>query len=152
MSLMEPYQLFSDLVHTEVRLYNALDRRLRADHGLAASQHAMLRFIEATDGCRVADIAREMVIAVGAASKSVDRLESSGWVVRRPNPGNRRSSLLELTQSGRSLLAQASATADAEVRHWLGSALTEPELAQLAGALGRVLSTLYSAGIGQPTG
>jgi hypothetical protein len=31
-------QMFFDLVQTEIRLYNALDQRLRAEHGLAASQ------------------------------------------------------------------------------------------------------------------
>jgi DNA-binding MarR family transcriptional regulator len=67
----------------------------------------VLRFIELTDDCRVGDIARELVITVGAASKSVDRLESSGWVVRLPNPRYRRSSLLELTDAGPALLAAA---------------------------------------------
>lgn len=146
------YQLFSDLVRTEIRLYNALDRRLRTELGLAASQHAMLRLIDAAEGCRVGDIAREMAMAIGAASKAVDRLESADWVVRRPNPQNRRSSLLELTPAGRSLLAAASATADDELQRWLSAGLTEPELGQVSAALSRVLAVLHAAGAGQPIG
>ncbi len=145
-------QLFADIVRAQIRLYNALDQRLRPDDGLAANQYAVLRFIEMTEACRVGDIARGLVITVGAASKSVDRLESAGWVVRLPNPRNRRSSLLGLTEPGRILLAAASRTVDAELHRLLDAALPEAQLAQLATTMTRVLSTLESAGAGQPTG
>jgi DNA-binding MarR family transcriptional regulator len=100
-------RVFFDLVHSETRLYNALDQRLRAEHGLAASQLGALRIIGGRDDCRVGDLAREAAITVGATSKVVDRLEAAGWVSRRPNPANRRSSLLALTVlSGRAQLRE----------------------------------------------
>ena len=71
-------QMFFDLVQTEIRLYNALDQRLRAEHGLAASQFGALRIIGGRDDCRVNDLAREAAITVGASSKVVDRLEAAG--------------------------------------------------------------------------
>jgi DNA-binding MarR family transcriptional regulator len=144
--------LFSDLARVEIRLYNVLHQRLRIDHGLAASQFALLRFIDQTDNCRVGDIARELVITVGAASKSVDRLESSRWVVRRPNPHNRRSSLLELTAAGHKLLLAATATVDGELHRFLDASLSKLERARFAGALASVLATLDAADAGQPTG
>ena len=105
-------QVFFDLVHSETRLYNALGERLRAEHGLASSQFGVLRIIGRRDDCRVIDLASEVAITVGAASKVVDRLEAAGWVSRRPNPANRRSSLLALTAEGRRLLDAATPTAE----------------------------------------
>lgn len=40
----------------------------------------------------------------------LDRLEARGFVERRPNPDDRRSSLVALTRSGRSTAAQVAAT------------------------------------------
>jgi DNA-binding MarR family transcriptional regulator len=50
---------------------------------------------------RVADLQGELRITVGAASKLVDRLERDGLARRRPNPNDRRSSVLDLTETGR---------------------------------------------------
>lgn len=94
-------QVFADLVRYETRLYNVLGERLRAEHGLTAGQFEFLRIIGGRDDCRVNDLAHEVAITVGATSKAVDRLEAAGWVSRRPNPSNRRSSLLALTEAAR---------------------------------------------------
>jgi MarR family multiple antibiotic resistance transcriptional regulator len=145
-------QLFSDLVRVEIRLYNVLGERLRAEHGLMTSQYQILRLVERLDDCRVGDLAQAMSISVGAVSKSVDRIESAGWVQRRPNPRNRRSSLIELTPSGRVLLEAASALVEAELRRWVADALPAPDLAQLAAALETVRAGLEQADVGRPSG
>ncbi len=92
---------FADLVRCETRLYNALNDRLRERHGIVTSQYESLRFLRDHPGSRVADLATEFAIGIGASSKAVDRLEKQGWVVRRTNPADRRSSLLDLTAAGR---------------------------------------------------
>jgi DNA-binding MarR family transcriptional regulator len=50
--------------------------------------------------CRVQEVRSDLGITVGAASKLVDRLERDGLAVRRANPDDRRSSLIELTRDG----------------------------------------------------
>ena len=61
-------------------------------------------------------IADELGISVGGASKSVDRLERQGWSRRLHNPGDRRSSVLELTAQRRQQLAAGNAILEGEMR------------------------------------
>src|SRR5947208_11404749 len=91
---------FADLVRCETRLYNALNDRLRERHGIVTSQFESLRHLRDHPGARVADLAAEFAAGIGAVSKGTDRLERNGWVARRPNPADRRSSLLVLTEAG----------------------------------------------------
>ncbi|MFB7666347.1 MarR family winged helix-turn-helix transcriptional regulator [Kitasatospora sp. NPDC056138] len=145
-------QVFTDLVRYETRLYNVLGERLRTEHGLATSQFEFLRIIRDRADCRVNDLAHEVAITVGATSKAVDRLENAGWVCRRPNPADRRSSLIALTPAGRDVLDAASSTVESELRTWLGDSLTPRSLDQLASTVARLRQTLEEAGVGMPTG
>ena len=145
-------EFFTSLVRCETRLYNAIGDRLRSDHGLAASQFEFLRFIRDHADARVADLATEFAIGVGATSKGVDRLEARGWVARRPNPANRHSSLLSLTDAGQQIVAQAEATFVREIAQHLALALTPGEIATIAKALSSLRSTLEDGRIGVPSG
>jgi DNA-binding MarR family transcriptional regulator len=124
--------LFTDLVRLETRLYNVLDARLKAEHGLPLGQFEFLRVIAARGNARVYDLAHDIAITVGATSKAVDRLESAGRVRRTANPNDRRSSLVELTPAGTEILAAATPTVEAELNTWLGSVLPAANLEQLA--------------------
>ena len=75
-----------------------------------------MQVIASTPSCRVQDIARAVAITVGGASQAVDRLEAAGRCVRHPNPDDRRSSILDLTPSGRELLNTAEVVFDQELR------------------------------------
>jgi len=145
-------RVFGDLVRYETRLYNALEKRLRAEHGLTMGQFEFLRFIDGRDDGRVNDLAQDIAITVGATSKAVDRLEAAGWVSRRPNPANRRSSLLALTPAGRRLLDAATPTVEAGLQTWLADPLGARDLDQLAASLARLRQLMADAGAGQPTG
>ena len=115
--------LFTDLVRLETRLYNVLDARLKAEHGLPLGQFEFLRVIAARGNARVYDLAHDIAITVGATSKAVDRLESAGRCRRTANPHDRRSSLVELTPAGAEILAAATPTVEAELNIWVGSVL-----------------------------
>ncbi|OHV29122.1 MULTISPECIES: MarR family winged helix-turn-helix transcriptional regulator [Pseudofrankia] len=128
----EVTQLFIDLVRVETRLYNAVDARLRAAHGLTAGQYQLMQIISERDTCRVLDLVQETAITVGAASKAVDRLEAAGWCRRAANPDDRRSSLLSLTPAGSGLLAQARPTFEEEVAARVVGVVTGPALQQTA--------------------
>ncbi len=107
--------LLDQLVRFQIELWNGIDARLRAEHDLPVSRLTFLRIIDERGGCRVNDIADDMVITIGGTSKIVDQLERSGLVARRANPDDRRSSMIELTPSGVTLLREANATFDDEL-------------------------------------
>lgn len=143
---------FSDLVRCETRLYNALNDRLRERHGIVTSQFECLRFLRDHPGSRVVDVAAEFAAGIGAISKGVDRLERQGWVVRQPNPADRRSSLLALTDDGLRLLATAEETFAERVAELVGAALDDSAVSAVAQALAQLRSVLERDRIGLPTG
>ncbi|KAA8885335.1 MarR family transcriptional regulator [Nocardia colli] len=131
--------LFADLVRCETRLYNALSDRLRERHGIVASQFESLRFLRDHPAARVADLASEFAAGVGAMSKGVDRLEKQGWVVRQPNPADRRSSVLALTEDGARLVEAAEETFTERLTELLGTASSLSIVAQTLSQLRQVL-------------
>jgi MarR family transcriptional regulator, organic hydroperoxide resistance regulator len=131
-------QLFNDLIRFEIELWNAVDARLKSDFELPMAHFEPMSVINRLPGCRVYDIASELGITTGGASKLVDRIEAAGYCRRLPNPADRRSSLLELTPEGRRLLAEADVAFDGELQRWLGAAVPERTLRQFAGTLARI--------------
>jgi DNA-binding MarR family transcriptional regulator len=128
-------QLFDDLVRFETMLWNAIDARLLQECNVSLGSLNAMLVIASTPSCRVQDIARAVAITVGGASQAVDRLQAAGRCVRHPNPDDRRSSILELTPTGRELLATAGAIFDQELANYLGAPLSKNALGQLATAL-----------------
>jgi DNA-binding MarR family transcriptional regulator len=98
---------FDLLVRVETLLWNHCDEELRRHTGLRMGRLEVLRVIADVDPCRVNDIAVRLQITVGAVSKLVDRLEESGHCRRLPNPDDRRSSVLSVTDLGRAALDEA---------------------------------------------
>jgi len=89
-------------------------------------------------GCRVYDIATELGITTGGTSKLVDRIEANGYCRRLPNPADRRSSLVQLTEAGRRLFTEAGTAFDDELERRLGTAVPERTLRQFAATLTRL--------------
>jgi MarR family transcriptional regulator, multiple antibiotic resistance protein MarR len=144
--------VFTDLVRVETRLYNAVADRLKAAGGVGAGHFELLRYVRDHPDARVADLASAFAIGVGTTSKIVDRVVKEGWMVRRPNPANRRSSLLALTPAGESVVTRAEPAWQAAIQEILGGAVTPDELAALSLALGALRSDLERRGLGLPTG
>ncbi|AEW98347.1 MarR family winged helix-turn-helix transcriptional regulator [Streptantibioticus cattleyicolor] len=143
---------FADLVRCETRLYNALNDRLRERHAIVTSQFEFLRFLRDHPGSRVADLATEFAIGIGATSKGADRLEKHGWVIRRPNPADRRSSLLHLTDDGLRLVEAAQETFTETLGELTAATLNSPTGPPAAQALADLRSALERDQIGLPTG
>jgi DNA-binding MarR family transcriptional regulator len=131
-------ELFAELVRLEIELWEAVDARLLADHGLTLGRFLPMQVLARRPGCRVQDIAEELAITVGGASKVVDRIAAAGHCVRRPNPGDRRSSLIELTPAGERVLAAATASYTGELDRRLGGALGRAEVRDLTATLSRL--------------
>ena len=138
-------QLFSDLIRLETELWNAVDARMRAEHDLPLHRFEPMQIIGRTPECRVNDIAEALSITTGGVSKIVDSIESSGHAKRRPNPDDRRSSIIDLTPAGERLLAKATATFEAELQLRLGSALSDRALRQFGLALNALRASASDA-------
>jgi MarR family transcriptional regulator, organic hydroperoxide resistance regulator len=134
--------LFNELVRFEIELWNAVDARLRADCDLPLSRFEPMQVISRRTPCRVQDIAEELSITVGGASKLVDRIQAAGHCRRRPNPEDKRSSLIEPTPGGRRMLTTATASFEDELNNRLGSAIPAASLQQFS----YTLIALRSAG------
>lgn len=143
---------FADLVRCETRLYNALNDRLRERHGIVTSQYEALRYLRDHPGSRVADLAAEFAIGIGATSKTIDRLEKQGWAARQPNPADRRSSLLALTDDGAQLVDAAEKTFTDKVAELIGGTLDTSSATAAAQAVAKLRSALERNQTGTPTG
>jgi DNA-binding MarR family transcriptional regulator len=89
-----------------LNMRSAIGAELKA-FGLSTSQYATLMMAEAQPGMSVADIAREVASSRQAANEMLGGLELEGLIERRPNPADRRTHQIHVTESGRARLAKA---------------------------------------------
>lgn len=116
-------EFFDVLVRYEIDLWAVVDDDLRRRGLISAAQLQALDVLSIRAGTgRVQDVSGGIGITVGAASKLVDRLERDGLVKRQPNPSDRRSSLVVLTDVGEGAFQAAS-----RARAALLDAVLEPD-------------------------
>ena len=130
--------LFRELVRFETELWNRVEAGVQHAHGVPLAWLEIMQVVDATEGCRVLDIARALSITVGGASKVVDKVEAAGWCRRQPNPTDGRSNLIQLTEPGEGLLKAANVTFAAAVAAHVGAGVSAGELAQLSVTLRRL--------------
>ena len=81
-------------------------------HDLSVAQFASLLMLDEVPGLSVADVARKVSTARQSANEMLGGLERAGLVERRPDPADRRATLVALTPAG-----QATAEAIRTARH-----------------------------------
>jgi DNA-binding MarR family transcriptional regulator len=98
-----------------------LMRRLRAEHRFSLSHGAVLGRLDREGPRSVSELATAERIRPQSMAQTVSDLEADGLVARRPDPDDRRRAMVELTDSGRAVLA-----ADRRQREgWLAQAIAE---------------------------
>lgn len=80
--------------------------------GLSTSQYATLMMAAAHPGMSVADVAREVASSRQSTNEMLGSLELEGLIERRPNPSDRRTHRIHVTESGRARLAEARIAVD----------------------------------------
>lgn len=88
--LIELYDKISSWEHAVVR-----------KSGLSPAQMHTVEIIGHHKRLRMKELAEKMGITTGTLTVMIDRLEREGLVVRQPHPTDRRSYVIELTDSGR---------------------------------------------------
>jgi DNA-binding MarR family transcriptional regulator len=139
--------LFDDIVRLEIELWNAVETRLRDEHGVPLAWFETMNVIGGTGDTTVNDLTQRLTITVGGASKLVDRIESAGFVRRTAHPTDGRSSIIELTPSGKRLLEKLRLTVSAELGDLIGKRVPKKTQQQLA----RNIRTLREAIRGEQT-
>lgn len=80
---------------------------------------------------RMSELSDQLRIAARSATEVVDALESRGLIRRRPDPGDRRATLVELTEQGASMLEAIRAARGMEAERTFDR-LSDTDRAQLA--------------------
>jgi DNA-binding MarR family transcriptional regulator len=99
-------------------------------------------FVE-PEGITVSELAELAHVRKQTMAQAVEQLELAGYVERKPNPNDRRSQLVFLTERGKSVPPMTHAAAAQVEKRW--AALTSPkELEALRKSLLRLLDELQS--------
>lgn len=131
----------SDLVRLEIILWNRIDARLREDHDLPLAHFWPLYVIDGSpnENMRVGELAAALGLTVGGTSKVIDRMVSTGLLLREADPKDRRASRIAITADGRRKLEAASKTYELEVAQVLDAALSEDQQDLMHGFVKRLL-------------
>ena len=87
------------------------------------------------------ELARHRMMTSGGMTAALDRLERKGFIVRVPNPADRRGSLVRLTDAGRAVIDDAMSR-HVQAEQALVAGLDEPEQFQLRHLLAKLLAAI----------
>src|SRR3954466_3688855 len=122
------------------RLARELEARLEPvsrGHGVEPGWHDVLATLRRQGEpyrLRVTDLTSVLMLTSSGTTKRLDRLERAGLVRREPDPGDRRGTLISLTDAGLELIDEVT-VAHLENERDLIAALSGAEREQLAGLL-----------------
>ncbi|BBC72196.1 conserved hypothetical protein [Altererythrobacter sp. B11] len=144
----EEIRLTIQIVIVARRWRSLLDERLRTIGQSAARMEAMAAIMNSPDLSAQVEIAKRLRIEGPTMTRMLDTLEKDGLVERLPDPADRRSKQLRLTDAGRAALADIFDIADA-LRHRLLHGLPPETIGLLNDAL-QDLSHRLDAGLPPP--
>ena len=115
------------------RLSHAFEQTLLRRVGISAALYELLlRVARSGEGrVKMSDLARQMAVTTGGATRIADRAQAAGLVERQPCPGDRRIQYLALTDRGRAVLDKATRVHLRDLQHEMVDRLTADELEAL---------------------
>jgi DNA-binding MarR family transcriptional regulator len=117
-----------------------LDADLERDQRMSLSEYTVLRILSETEGrhMRMSELAAACDMSLSGMTRLAAKLESAGFVERRPCPSDARGYNAVLTEAGFARLVQAWPAHLASVRRHLFDHLDEVDLCTLASALSKI--------------
>jgi DNA-binding MarR family transcriptional regulator len=144
-------EAFASLVRAGTALLAEIDRCIRHSFDMPQAAATALAVIEGADEpLTPSQISERVLVASATMTATLDLLESRGWVVRRPNPDDRRSVLVEITEDGR-VVADRLLPGVRVVEREVMAALTLRERQQLLRTLQKVLQRAADVAAEPPT-
>lgn len=127
-------------LHSHSLVVSRVERRLEAGLGLPFTWYDVLfQLSEAPDRrLRMHELAEAVLLSRSGLTRTVDRIEAAGLVVRQAIPGDRRSLHVVLTDAGRERLAAAFPIVRRAVRELFADHLSEDDADNLVRILGRI--------------
>jgi DNA-binding MarR family transcriptional regulator len=120
------------------RKLRSTSREALAPWDITPSHLRALRVLSDEGPMRLSVLADRLRIAPRSATEVVDALEAGGLAERRPDPGDRRAVLVEMTERAAGVLAAIKAARGAETERFFGR-LSDAERADLARILRKLL-------------
>ncbi len=110
-----------------------ISRQLRP-FGLTSPQYNILRILNGSypKGLSVLDIKSRMIDRSSNVSRLVEKLRLAGWVERVPHGEDRRMVIVNISESGKKLLADIEQTRTMDGQGAIGTKLSEAESLELA--------------------
>ncbi|HWS50635.1 MAG TPA: MarR family transcriptional regulator [Microbacterium sp.] len=133
----EESEAWQALIATTIWLPAALDLQLQRDQGISHFEYGVMSMLvrQEAQTMRIKERARATNGALSRLSRVLDRLESRGWVERRPHPEDGRVTLAVLTREGRRKVAAATPGHIATVRSLVFEQLSLEQVRELAAML-----------------
>lgn len=133
-------EAWAALLRAHAAVVTLLEREMQAARRLPLSWYDVLLSLSTSRGLRMQDLAAAVVLSRTRVSRVVDELEAAGLVERRPNPDDRRSTLVAVTRKGRAELRAAAPVYLSGIRRHFTDLLTEDELECVGTALAKVVA------------
>ncbi len=132
------------LLHQVCHLHHHRVRQVFESLGLYRGQPPILRLLWDEEGLTHNELALRLNVTPATMSRTLQRMEKAGFVVRKPDPDDQRVSRVYLTDHGRAVQAQVQqALQRVEADTFAG--FTEAELPILRGYLERIRENLWRA-------
>ena len=137
-------QTWLELIGVLTWLPDAIDAQLQRDAGVSHFEYQVMAMLSMSPQRtrRMKEVAALANGSLTRLSRTVDRLEARGWVTRRPDPDDGRSTLAVLTDAGWDKLVATAPGHVAEVRRLVFDPLTRTQarhLHEIATRVGEVV-------------
>jgi DNA-binding MarR family transcriptional regulator len=143
-------EAYASLCRAGEALLGELDRRVRLTFGIPQAAATALAVIDgAGTPLTPSQVSDRVLIASATMTATLDLLEYRGWIRRIPNPGDRRSTLIEITTDGRAITDQL-LPGIRVLEKTILSALTPAERSHLLDLLAKILARAADVSTQQP--
>jgi DNA-binding MarR family transcriptional regulator len=143
-------EVMATLVRTGNSLIQEIERSMLATFGVPQTVLNALAIIDGADEpLTPTQISERSLVSSATMTGTLDTLEWNGWIRRVPNPDDRRSLLIEITDEGRAVADQLLPGIRRLEQRVLGT-LSQRELQSLMATLGKVLANIAEVADGEP--
>lgn len=108
-----PKESLGFLMHDATRLIRRRFEARAAELGLTSAQWRLVVHLMRRGPLPQARLAELLEIEPISVSRLVDRMQEAGWVIREPDPNDRRIRIVQVTEKTRATVAEAKDIADA---------------------------------------
>jgi DNA-binding MarR family transcriptional regulator len=123
-----PTRVDSGTLASELRVaLGRLFRRLRAEHRFPLSHGTVLGRLDREGPASTSELAAAERVRPQSMAQTLAELEAQGLIERHPDPGDRRRTLLQLTELGRTVLLEDRGRREGWLAHAIDSGFSEEE-------------------------